>query len=99
MIYIDVRMDGDDFVCLDVRDNGQGIAPQNIDRVFDPFFTTRLGQGGSGLGLHIVHNIVVHTLGGKVSVKSQLGKGTTFSLRLPCVAPEYGEQKTALTLA
>ena len=99
VIYIDVRMDGDDFVCLDVRDNGQGIAPQNIDRVFDPFFTTRLGQGGSGLGLHIVHNIVVHTLGGKVSVKSQLGKGTTFSLRLPCVAPEYGEQKTALTLA
>jgi len=94
-IHIDVRADGDDFVCLDVRDEGRGIAPQYLDRVFDPFFTTRLGHGGSGLGLHIVHNIVVHSLGGKISVKSQLGQGTVFSLRLPRVAPECVEQKTA----
>ena len=98
-IYIDVHAEGNDSVCLDVRDEGQGIAPQNIDRVFDPFFTTRLGQGGSGLGLHIVHNIVAHTLGGKISVKSQLGKGTTFSLHLPLVAPAFIEKKTASALA
>jgi signal transduction histidine kinase len=73
---------------LEIRDNGVGIDPENIKRVFDPFFTTRLGQGGSGLGLHIVHNIVTGVLGGHIKASSQAGHGTVFTLRLPRKAPE-----------
>ncbi len=74
-----------------VSDDGAGIDAENIKRVFDPFFTTRLGQGGSGLGLHIVLNIVTSVMGGKVDVSSQPGQGATFSLRLPMRPPEAGQ--------
>lgn len=77
-----------DTVCLEVADNGCGIAPENLRRVFDPFFTTRLGQGGSGLGLSIVRSIVTGRLGGRIGVRSQPGQGTRFQLELPCHAPE-----------
>ena len=73
---------------LSVRDTGKGIAPDNLHRVFEPFFTTRLGQGGSGLGLHIVHNIVGGVLGGKIHVDSTLGQGAEFTMVLPLVAPQ-----------
>ena len=76
-----------DWLELQVCDDGIGIADEHLPRIFDPFFTTRLGQGGSGLGLHIVHNLVSGVLGGKLSVRSQLGQGTCFTLRLPRVAP------------
>ncbi len=76
-----------DEVQIEVRDNGVGISADNLKRVFDPFFTTRLGQGGSGLGLHIVHNIVTEVLGGHVDVSSQPGAGTVFTLRVPLRAP------------
>jgi len=77
-----------DEVHIEVRDNGVGISADNLKRVFDPFFTTRLGQGGSGLGLHIVHNIVTEVLGGRIDVSSQPGAGTTFTLRVPLRAPQ-----------
>jgi signal transduction histidine kinase len=73
-----------------VRDNGCGIAPDVLGRVFDPFFTTRRNRGGTGLGLHIVYNLVRNTLAGKISVQSTLGQGTTFSIRLPCTTPQTG---------
>jgi signal transduction histidine kinase len=76
-----------DRLLVEVHDNGRGIHPDNLHRVFEPFFTTRLGQGGSGLGLHIVHNLVTGVLGGAIDVHSQPGQGTTFSLLLPTVAP------------
>lgn len=69
------------------KDNGNGIKKQNLSRLFDPFFTTRLGAGSSGLGLHIVHNIITGILGGEISVTSEEGKGTTFLLNLPIIAP------------
>jgi signal transduction histidine kinase len=75
------------WVQFTVQDNGAGIAPEHLDRVFDPFFTTRLGQGGSGLGLNIVYNIVTQTLGGTIRVESLQGQGASFVLHLPCVAP------------
>lgn len=59
-----------------VSDDGAGIDAENIKRVFDPFFTTRLGQGGSGLGLHIVLNIVTSVMGGKVDASSHPGQGS-----------------------
>ena len=70
-------------VAIAVRDNGIGIAPENMGRIYDPFFTTKLGRGGSGLGLNIVYNIVYGVLGGRIDVKSALGEGTSFILTLP----------------
>jgi len=66
-------------------DNGAGIGESEITRIFDPFYTTKLGQGGSGLGLNIVHNIVTGVLGGEISVSSKVG--TEFEIVLPVVAP------------
>ena len=66
-----------------ISDNGCGIAPENMSRIYDPFFTTKLGKGGSGLGLNIVYNIVYGVLRGKIEVDSQLGAGTRFVLTLP----------------
>ncbi|WP_374654945.1 PAS domain S-box protein [Dongia sp.] len=72
---------------LDVADNGAGMEAGVLGRIFDPFFTSRLGQGGSGLGLHIVHNIVVDILAGSITVASELDRGTTFSITMPLKTP------------
>jgi PAS domain S-box-containing protein len=74
----------EDHVLVTVRDDGQGIPPAILDKIFDPFFTTKLGQGGTGLGLYISHNIVHGPLGGSLSVQSNPGMGTTFTLKFPC---------------
>lgn len=75
-------------VVIEVRDSGHGIQSEDLHRVFDPFFTTRLGQGGSGLGLHIVHNLVGSVLGGRIEVHSRPEAGATFTMTLPMTAPE-----------
>jgi signal transduction histidine kinase len=68
-------------------DDGNGI-PEEIQRhVFDPFFTTSRAQGSTGLGLYIVYNLVTQQLGGRITLVSAPGKGTTISLTLPLVAP------------
>lgn len=74
-------------VALAVSDNGVGIAADDLARIYDPFFTTKLGSGGSGLGLHVAHNIVTGVLGGQISASSD-GHGATFTLLLPVVAPQ-----------
>lgn len=71
---------------LEVLDNGCGIAPGTLERIFDPFFTTRMGTGTGGLGLHVVHNLLCHVLGGQVSVESAPG-ATCFRITLPLTAP------------
>ena len=68
------------------RDDGRGIAEEHRSRVFDPFFTTRRGSGGSGLGLHIVYNLVTGPLEGTVTVAARPGLGAEFVLTLPAVA-------------
>ena len=68
---------------LTFRDDGKGIPPALHARVFEPFFTTRRSSGGSGLGLHIVHNIVTQALRGTLALDSRPGQGTTFTLHLP----------------
>jgi two-component system NtrC family sensor kinase len=82
----------DEFAHMTVSDNGQGILPEHLGKIFDPFFTTKLGQGGSGLGLHICHNMVYGPLHGRLTVESDWGKGTTFTMVLPCQleGDEYG---------
>ncbi|WP_326533178.1 ATP-binding protein [Pseudorhodoferax sp.] len=74
-------------VWLRVADDGHGIAPEHIARVFDPFMTTRMGRGGTGLGLHISHNAVTTLLGGTLGVQSTPGQGACFELCLPEQAP------------
>ena len=90
-ISIRTRREGQDQVLLEFRDDGAGIEPAHLPKIFDPFFTTRLGQGGSGLGLNIVHNIVTGVLGGYITVNSQLGRGTSFTLLIPVVAPRAAD--------
>jgi PAS domain S-box-containing protein len=65
-----------------VRDTGSGIEPSHLSRIFEPFFTTKAEGKGTGLGLSIVQRIV-EKHGGCLSVESQLGQGTTFTVRLP----------------
>lgn len=72
---------------LVVSDNGVGIAPEAIDKVFEPFFTTRLAEGSSGLGLHLAHNVVRGVLGGEIQLRSEPGTGTSVTLILPVCAP------------
>ncbi|MDT8992959.1 HAMP domain-containing sensor histidine kinase [Curvibacter sp. APW13] len=69
---------------IEVEDNGCGMPPEVLGRIFDPFFTTKLGRGGTGLGLHICHNIVYGPLRGRLRVKSVVGQGTTFTIEIPC---------------
>lgn len=76
-----------DRIELQVSDNGKGILPENLGHIYDPFFTTRMGKGGSGLGLHIVHTLVTELLGGEIFVESVVGSGTTFRILLPPTAP------------
>lgn len=68
---------------LRYSDTGKGIPADIIDKVFDPFFTTNRQGGGSGLGLHIVYNLVTHKLNGTIACKSTVGQGTTFTIKLP----------------
>ncbi|CAO3421438.1 sensor histidine kinase [Azospirillum doebereinerae] len=75
-------------VRLTFADNGRGMTEEHRARVFEPFFTTRRGQGGSGLGLHIVHNLVVGALKGSITVDSAVDRGTAFTLLFPRVTPD-----------
>lgn len=78
---------------LEVADNGRGIAAELHARVFEPFFTTRRGLGGSGLGLHIVNQIVTRQLGGAITLESAPGAGTRLRIRAPLAArhaPDIG---------
>lgn len=74
-------------VLIVFSDDGIGIPQENLSRVFDPFFTTRRGQGGSGLGLHIVYNIISGVMGGEIRAEST-AMGTRFLISLPLVAPK-----------
>ena len=71
-----------EYVRLSVRDTGQGIDPGIINRIFDPYFTTKETGKGSGMGLSVVHGIVKNH-GGVIQVDSELGKGTVFTIFLP----------------
>jgi PAS domain S-box-containing protein len=81
-----------DGIVLTFADNGCGIAPETLKKMFEPFFSTRIGSGGTGLGMPIVENLVTKTLGGTLTVESTPGKGTTFQITLPLVAPQ-GKQE------
>jgi signal transduction histidine kinase len=75
-------------VRLRYSDDGRGIPDDVRQRIFEPFFTTRRTEGGSGLGLHIVYNLVTQRLGGTITVDSSAGKGTQFTIDIPDARPE-----------
>jgi signal transduction histidine kinase len=85
-ITVSAQMRGER-VYLEVSDNGHGMPPVVQARVFEPFFTTRLGQGGSGLGLSVSHRIATSVLGGELFVRSEPGVGSTFTLAFPARLP------------
>jgi signal transduction histidine kinase len=90
---------GNDQVELNFVDDGAGMSEEIQRRAFEPFFTTRRNRGGTGLGLHIVHNLITRQLGGRVRLESAPGRGTTFRITLPLVAPKdeiSGESRLAL---
>lgn len=70
------------------RDNGKGIPTDIRKRIFDPFVTTKRGQGGSGLGMHLVYNLVTQALNGSISLTSEEGHGVEFIIIFPVVAQQ-----------
>lgn len=78
-------------VALSVQDTGQGIPKENLERIFEPFFSTKSPGEGTGLGLFVTRGIV-EKLGGKIEVESRLGHGTSFCIKLP----KYLEVKEGL---
>lgn len=70
-------------LCIEVEDNGAGMSDDTAARLWEPFFTTRRHLGGTGLGMHIVHNLVVERFGGTIDVESAMNEGTRFTLSLP----------------
>ncbi len=82
-ISFKARAFGDDDVEILFSDDGCGMSPQIRRQAFDPFFTTRRHEGATGLGLHIVHSMVVDRLGGRMALTSESGVGTTVRLILP----------------
>lgn len=73
----------DDRLILVYQDNGKGMDARTLKRIYEPFFTTRRGQGGSGLGMHIVFNLVTQKLQGTIRTSSEPNRGATFVLNLP----------------
>ncbi len=85
-IVVTTRREGDDAIAVEVADNGKGIAPEALPKIFDPFYTTKEVGKGTGLGLSIAYKIVSEH-GGRIDVKSQPGKGTVFTVVLPIKPP------------
>ncbi|MGJ4958992.1 ATP-binding protein [Bradyrhizobium sp. HKCCYLRH2015] len=93
-ISITARPRGADDIEIIFADNGAGMTPDVQRQAFDPFFTTRRNEGGTGLGLHIVYNLVTQQLGGRMMLESREGQGTTFRIIMPRVAK--GGAETAM---
>ena len=81
IIAIKTRLESE-MIRIDIKDTGQGIDPENLPHIFEPFFSTKPVGVGTGLGLAICSEIISN-LGGKIDVKSQLGQGSTISVYLP----------------
>ena len=87
LLAIDVTRLGDAAIRIVFRDDGRGIPRENLQRIFDPFFTTRREEGSTGLGLHIVYNLVTSTLHGRIEIESDAATGTRFTIDLPAALP------------
>ena len=86
-VHIAAQSSGRHNVEVLFADDGCGMSPEIKRQIFDPFFTTRRDQGSTGLGLHIVHNIVTNRLGGRINLETRQGAGTKFRIIMPREAP------------
>ncbi|QFU22177.1 HAMP domain-containing protein [Shewanella eurypsychrophilus] len=67
-------------------DDGKGMSNENVKKVYEPFFTTKMGSGGSGLGMHVVYNIITQRFNGQINCKSTLGEGVSYNIIIPISA-------------
>lgn len=82
LIIVSTKMMDENTVQVSITDNGPGIPEDKLKHIFEPFFTTKGREKGTGLGLFVSYGII-KKLGGKISVKSEVGKGTTFTVEIP----------------
>jgi signal transduction histidine kinase len=90
-VHIAAQASGRHNVEVLFSDDGCGMSPEVKRQVFDPFFTTRRDHGSTGLGLHIVHNIVTNRLGGRINLETRPGAGTKIRIIVPREAPLAAE--------
>lgn len=88
-LIVELALEGNN-VLFRYSDDGKGMSRDLVSHAFDPFFTTNREKGGSGLGLHIVYNLVTQKLLGTITCTSKPGKGTSFVLLFPAVIPGGG---------
>lgn len=81
-ILLDISLEGET-LHFDYADNGEGMQQESVKCVFDPFYTTKRNKGGTGLGMHIVYNLVTRTLGGRIECESEPGNGARFNIVVP----------------
>ena len=81
-LHFELKWDSERLM-IEYSDDGCGIPPENREKIFEPFFTTARAQGGTGLGLHIVFNLVTQKLNGTIRCESLKGQGTTFFIEIP----------------
>ena len=81
---------------LTIADTGEGIAPADLPKIFDPFFSTK--EGGTGLGLALTQQIILEH-GGRIEVRSERGHGTTFVIRLSAVSAQLSATERRLALS
>ena len=82
-LSFELKLDSE-YLIIKYSDDGCGIPPENLNKIFEPFFTTARMEGGTGLGLHIVFNLVTQKLHGTIRCESVLEQGTTFYIEIPC---------------
>ena len=87
-IVIKATLSGKRNLHIVYTDNGKGIPDELRKRIFDPFVTTKRGQGGSGLGMHLVYNLVTQALNGSITVESATNEGVKFDIIFPVVLKE-----------
>jgi len=93
-LTIHMALSNDGFVKVSIQDTGCGIPPENMDKLFTPFFSTKEEVKGVGLGLAVSYGIVERH-GGKIEVQSQVGKGSTFTVHLPAYKEEAEQPPAA----
>ena len=82
-IILDVHLKDPKTLVIDYRDTGKGIPPNIVEKIFDPFVTTKRGSGGSGLGTHIIYNLIVQLMKGTIVCESTVGEGARFLITVP----------------
>ena len=90
-LEISAEREDSNFISITFANNGPGIQEADLKHVFEPFFYSRTGEGGTGLGLAVTYALV-QEIGGRISVQSELGKGTEFNIRLPIDMPQKNRE-------